>query len=96
MQAHKMGSLGAYIFSDSSCMVYGNGSIAPELTIEYTPGQSNDCVADVTGDAIVNVSDLLAVIAYWGTNNAIHDLNNSGTVDVGDLLAIIDAWGDCD
>jgi len=95
MQAHKMGSLGAYVFSDTSCMVFGNGDIAPSLVIEYTPGDVNDCNQDVTGDGTVNVSDVLAVIAYWGQANDTHDIDDSGTVGVGDLLAVIDGWGDC-
>ncbi len=94
-QSHKMGSLGAYVYSDTSCMVFGNGDIAPELTIDFTPGQSGECSADVTGDETVNVSDVLALIAYWGTNNAAHDIDESGSVDVGDVLLVIDGWGGC-
>ena len=43
-----------------------------------------DCEGDVNGDGQVNVTDLLAVIAGWGT-----------PYDVSDLLAVIAGWGAC-
>ena len=57
-----------------------------ELLDEYVLG-------DVTGDGIVDVSDVLALISAWGDcNNCIEDLNNSGSVDVTDLLIVIGNW----
>ena len=59
------------------------------------------CDGDTNGDDVVNVSDLLAVIAVWGTNCNIgngcdEDIDGSGLVDVGDLLLVIANWGnDC-
>jgi len=53
------------------------------------------CIEDVNGDGNVDVTDLLAVIAAWGSDNASADLDGSGTVDVADLLMIISAWGPC-
>ena len=55
------------------------------------------CDGDATGDNFVDVSDLLAVIAEWGSNCNIgngcdEDVDGSGTVDVGDLLMIIANW----
>ncbi len=55
-----------------------------------------DCPEDCAGnDGIVNVNDLLAVIAAWGSSDAACDINDDGVVDVNDLLMIIGAWGDC-
>ncbi|MEE3002525.1 MAG: GC-type dockerin domain-anchored protein, partial [Planctomycetota bacterium] len=55
-----------------------------------------DCPEDVAGnDGVVNVNDLLAIIANWSQNDPDYDIDGSGMVDVGDLLAIIAAWGDC-
>ena len=54
------------------------------------------CPADINGDTIVNVSDLLAVIANWnatGSNPA--DVNGDSIVNVSDLLGVIGAWGLC-
>ncbi len=48
---------------------------------------------DVNGDGIVNVSDLLGVITYWGGCPACAaDLNGDGVVNVSDLLAVISIW----
>ena len=53
------------------------------------------CIADVTGDALVNVNDLLTVIDQWGTSNDMADVNDDGIVDVTDLLEVIGNWGPC-
>jgi len=53
------------------------------------------CDADVNGDGIADVTDLLAVIAAWGGAGGAEDVNGDGSVDVSDLLAIISAWGPC-
>jgi hypothetical protein len=44
-----------------------------------------ECLADFESDGVINVSDLLVVIASW---------NNPYNVD--DLLAVISAWGPCE
>ncbi len=52
---------------------------------------------DVTGDGLVNVFDLLAVISAWGPcpqpQNCPADLTGDGTVNVADLLFVIGHWG---
>jgi hypothetical protein len=58
------------------------------------------CVADISGDNNVDVTDLLAVITAWGPCPALPatcpaDLNADATVDVTDLLGVITAWGAC-
>ena len=52
------------------------------------------CSEDINGDGDVNVTDLLAVIANWGSKGE-GDVNSDGVVDVSDLLAVVAAWGDC-
>ncbi len=55
------------------------------------------CLADVTGDSVVGVNDLLSLIDVWGPcGSCDEDINGSGTVDVNDLLIVIDAWGPCE
>jgi hypothetical protein len=44
-----------------------------------------DCLGDVSGDGVVNVTDLLEVISGWGD-----------PYDVGDLLDVIAGWASCD
>jgi hypothetical protein len=53
--------------------------------------------ADITGDGVVNVADLLALLDAWGAcddpDDCPEDLNGDGVVDVFDLLILLDAWG---
>lgn len=55
----------------------------------------NPCPADVNGDGVVNINDLLGAIADWGLSDSPADLNGDGTVNIADLLAMIGAWGAC-
>ena len=54
------------------------------------------CPEDVTGDGVVNVSDLLAIVGGWGSDDPALDIDGNGSVDTPDLLAVIAAWGDCE
>lgn len=61
------------------------------------------CIADITGNNVVNVDDLLAVINGWGRCNfgkpCPADIapppEGDMFVDVNDLLAVINGWGVC-
>ena len=53
------------------------------------------CVEDINGDGVVNVLDLLEVLAAWGNAGGPADVNGDGIVDVLDLLAVLAAWGPC-
>ncbi len=69
-----------------------------ELTGGFWAGASGlpECIGDLNGDDIVNVTDLLALIAAWGAcPGCPADLNGDNTVNVTDLLALIAAWGAC-
>jgi len=68
-------------------------SIATDLEVvaELPP-----CFADVNDDGVVDVLDLLAILAAWGTTGGgPEDVNGDGIVDVLDLLAVLGAWGPC-
>ncbi len=55
------------------------------------------CLEDVNMDGLINVSDLLYIIADWGsTATNTSDINNDGIVNVSDLLIAISAWGVCE
>jgi hypothetical protein len=61
------------------------------------------CPGDITGDDLVNIVDLLAVVSAWGACPApplpcpadIAPPNGDGLVNIADLLAVIAAWGSC-
>ena len=53
------------------------------------------CAADITGDELVGVDDLLELIAAWGLNGSPADVNGDGVVDTLDLLLILAGWGAC-
>lgn len=62
------------------------------------------CTSDINADGLVNVTDLLAVIAAWGEcefpGNCPPDIapaatGGDGIVNVSDLLAVIASWGPC-
>jgi hypothetical protein len=73
----------------------------------YWPGVEPEplCPADVApgigagyGDDVVNISDLLAIIANWGSSNPQFDIapgSGDGTVNITDLLFVIASWGVC-
>ena len=54
------------------------------------------CIADMTGDYQVNVSDVLFMLGEWGQTDSPADINQDGVVDVNDLLILIAAWGPCE
>jgi hypothetical protein len=75
------------------------------LNISVTIGTVAPCPADIAppgGNSIVNVEDLLAVIAAWGAcidprscPADIAPVGGNDVVNVEDLLAVISAWGSC-
>ena len=57
-------------------------------------GTSEPCnQGDVTGDQMVDLADLLAVIGNWGGGGPDGDANDDGAVDLADLLLVIGNWG---
>ena len=64
--------------------------------VEWVPVPDEvTCPADVVSDGVVDVQDLLKVIAEWGGSGPEGDTNGDGMVDVVDLLSVISQWGPC-
>ena len=65
--------------------VFGVGWLFPE---------QNGVPGDLNGDGVVDVNDLLIIIADWGpcSGDCPADLNGDGVVSVGDILAILSYW----
>jgi len=53
------------------------------------------CEGDVNGDGVTNVTDLLLIVAVWGSDDPDADIDGDGTVGVSDVLVVIAGWGDC-
>jgi hypothetical protein len=83
----------------------GTGALSKEveswialLTTEQKDphGFHADTNGDVTGNGVVDVDDLLAVINAWGPceclDPCVGDFNDSGEVDVDDLLIVLNNW----
>ena len=82
-QAECNGNGGEYVGDDTTCGA-------------NTCGSPSTCDADINGDGNVDVSDVLAMVSAWGTNDPDADVNGDGTVGVADLLLVIDGWGPCE
>ena len=54
------------------------------------------CQGDINNDGEVDVSDLLTIIAAWGSDDPLADVDDDGIVGVSDLLIAIGNWGICD
>lgn len=93
-----IGSSGGCIDVTESLCNAGNGTYLGDGSVcssgNCTP--EPDCPADINGDGVVNVSDVLTLIAAWDSNDADADVNDDGIVGVSDLLILIDAWGACE
>jgi len=65
------------------------------LRLDTTP--LDPCVGDLNNDSVVNVSDLLILLAAWGPcDGCDEDLNDDGVVNVSDLLILLGNWGLCE
>lgn len=67
--------------------------------LRFTPLEALHCTGDVNASGVVNVSDLLFVIAHYGTcadpQNCPGDVNDDGVVNNADLLEVVRQWGPC-
>jgi hypothetical protein len=65
----------------------------------FFPGVQQLCSADITGNGVVNIEDLLALISVWGPCVGcpadIAPPGGDGVVNIADLLAVISGWGMC-
>ncbi len=75
-------------FSANGNIMIGGNFLSPGWIV-------NLCVPDIDGDGQVAVTDLVAIIVAWGTDDASADLNDDGVVDVTDLVTVITTWGPC-
>jgi hypothetical protein len=73
---------------------YSGWNIDDVEILGVEPGGA-ECAADTDGNGVVEIVDLLAVMAAWGQAGGPEDIDGDGTVGVGDLLAVLAQWGPC-
>jgi len=73
--------------------------ILPQLSRmsnDSEPPTAEPCPGDANGDEIVDIMDLLAMLAQWGIcEDCNSDHDNNGVVDIEDLLIMLGGWGPC-
>ena len=52
------------------------------------------CEADLNGDSVITIADLLILLDSWGSTDDSLDLDGSGVVDIADVLVLLGSWGD--
>jgi len=82
--------------SDLKCdQVNGNPAVSwdsADYRVTVRPG----CLADLDGNGDVGASDLLILLASWGScPGCAADLDCDGNVGASDLLLLLGAWGPC-
>ena len=72
-----------------------DGAVIDEFNVVSTLGRC-PCIADVDGDGGVGITDLLGVLAMWGTEpGGPPDVDGGGTVDLTDFIVVLTTWGPC-
>jgi hypothetical protein len=98
----------AYVFeglSGPDCNGNGSADFCDIFTGQSDDGNANgipdECepcmAADIDGDAVVDVSDFLILLAQWGPCPpvCIADIDGDGAVGVLDFLLLLANWGPC-
>ncbi|MGA1224540.1 MAG: right-handed parallel beta-helix repeat-containing protein, partial [Phycisphaerales bacterium] len=92
-----LGNLGCVVLSEGS-EVCGNlqGNIDGPYLIDGAATVC-DCLADLTGDGLVNGGDLGIVLNSWGVAGpqGYGDVNHDGVIDGVDLSYLLSNWGAC-
>jgi hypothetical protein len=75
-----------------------NGADTPcgaryRVTIGCAASCQSDCADG--GDGVVDATDLMRVLADWGSHDPTCDFDDDATITVDDLLAVLTAWGPC-
>ena len=81
------------LYRSDTLNFFNSGSLVP--TLEFTIESGPPCDGDITGDGVVNGSDLSQMLGFWGTASELHDLDGNGQVDGADLAVVLGEWGSC-
>jgi 6-phosphogluconolactonase (cycloisomerase 2 family) len=77
--------------------IVSTDGIGPRAIAAWQPAPCPGDIAPAGGDGMVDISDLLALLAAWGPcpPPCDPDLDGDGLVDIADLLDLLEGWGPC-
>ena len=81
--------------------VWNNAMSEDTVVVDKTKAMTNFLAGDIVKDGNVNIYDLSAVVAYFGTDNLVtdhptyakYDLNRDGVIDMMDISIVLTSWG---
>ena len=81
--------------------VWNNAMSEDTVVVDKTKAMTNFLAGDIVKDGNVNIYDLSAVVAYFGTDNQVtdhptyakYDLNRDGVIDMMDISIVLTSWG---
>jgi hypothetical protein len=102
MITYEYQELGACCICEGTCiegMDRDSCEAMPDARVWIPGGSCADgacaCPADLDASGSVDVADLLALLAAWGSGGPAADFNCDAVVNTTDLLLLLDAWGGC-
>jgi hypothetical protein len=93
------GSIDHTIFDDCNCNTVPDADdiasgTSADANEDGVPDEcQTPCPADLSGDGVVDVNDLVLLFGGWGTSKS--DVTGDGATDQLDLIALLTAWGPC-
>ena len=83
--------------TQATCVAFGGtyGGDGSTCADSDACDDTSDCLGDTTGDGVVNVDDVLDVLANYGSDGSSGDADGDNDVDVDDVLLVINGWGNC-
>ena len=87
---------------DKTMNVWNNIMSNEIVVVDDTKAIKNFLAGDIIKDGIINIYDLSAVVAYFGTDNLVsdhpsyakYDLNRDGVIDMIDISIVLASWGE--
>ena len=87
--------------ADKTLSVWNNVKSNEVTVVDDTKATTNFLAGDIVKDNSINIYDLSAVVAYFGTEMATneynkyakYDLNRDGKIDIMDISMVLTSWG---
>lgn len=64
-----------------------------EIVMGLVGGAASSCAGDISGDGVINVSDVLSMLSAFGSSDGPSDVNADGIVNVSDVLELLSSFG---